>query len=131
MTLWLIIKMFMNPILALFAYAKYETEIQGTVFIHEASRRILFANPYFCKKLGYETSELFLRRYEDICHPEDIAASEEYRLKHGALGRTFYKYRNRYQHKDGHHVVCEWSGTRFGGVYLCDVEIYPITEWSS
>jgi len=129
MILYTFISMLFNPLRTFLCLAKYLTEVQGSVFIHEKSGRILFANPYFRKKLQYRNRELMLKKYEDIMHPEDVGASEAYRLEHGALGKVFQGYRNRYRRKDGEYVVCEWSGTRIMGIYLCDVEIYKIEAW--
>jgi PAS domain-containing protein len=79
MILYTFISMLFNPLRTFLCLAKYLTEVQGSVFIHEKSGRILFANPYFRKKLQYRNRELMLKKYEDIMHPRIVTG------KHTAL----------------------------------------------
>lgn len=64
----------------------------------------LKVNAYLCDMLGYDEAELLAMTFQEISHPEDLAAEQPYlqRLTAGAIDH--YQFKKRYIHKDGHIV---------------------------
>jgi len=62
----------------------------------------LKVNAYLCDMLGYDEAELLAMTFQQISHPEDLAAEQPYlqRLTAGAIDH--YQFKKRYIHKDGH-----------------------------
>lgn len=69
-----------------------------------ASGRLLRVNRSFCDIVGYSADELQHLRFQDITHPDDIAA--DVALLHESLAgqRSRYTLEKRYRHKNGRWV---------------------------
>jgi PAS domain S-box-containing protein len=66
--------------------------------------RFLRVNPALCGILGYEPGELLARTFQDLTHPDDLAAdlAQAARLLAGEI--PTYQLEKRYRHKAGHAV---------------------------
>ncbi|MFC7478386.1 PAS domain S-box protein [Dankookia sp. GCM10030260] len=69
---------------------------------------ITAVNPAWTNLLGWSEGALIGRRFIDLVHPEDIAATM---AETGSLaeGRTTLRFENRYQHKDGSYRHLSWT----------------------
>ncbi|KAA2235925.1 PAS domain S-box protein [Salinarimonas soli] len=69
---------------------------------------ITAVNPAWTTLLGWSESELIGRRFTDMVHPDDIAATL---AEAGSLakGQTTLPFENRYQHKDGSYRHLSWT----------------------
>jgi PAS domain S-box-containing protein len=69
---------------------------------------ITAVNPAWTSLLGWPEGTLIGRRFIDLVHPEDIAATL---AEAGSLaeGRTTLRFENRYQHKDGSYRYLSWT----------------------
>ncbi|MEO7052093.1 MAG: sensor domain-containing diguanylate cyclase [Rhodanobacter sp.] len=78
------------------------------VCVVDIDGHMLFANASFQRIFGYTPEEVLGRRIFDLVHPDDRAATaaQAEAVMGGKLQRHF---RNRYLHKDGHHVDVQWS----------------------
>ena len=67
----------------------------------DAAGRILLVNPHFGRMLGYEPDELAGRSIQDITHPEEIPADEQYdsKLRAGEIDACLRE--KRYLRRDG------------------------------
>ncbi len=79
------------------------------------TKKITYANPWFCKMTGYTQAELREMAFEDISHPEDADLSRQlsHQLSSGRLNR--FSHENRYRCKDGTYF---WAETTICVVYL-------------
>ena len=66
--------------------------------------RWLKVNAYLCDMLGFEEEELLSMTFQQISHPEDLAAEQPYLLRLTAGTLDHYQFKKRYLHKDGHTV---------------------------
>jgi PAS domain S-box-containing protein len=63
--------------------------------------RLIMVNPSLCRLLGYKESELLIKTWQDITHPDDLAS--EFGLVEMLLSgdRASYEHEKRYVHRDG------------------------------
>lgn len=64
-------------------------------------------NPEWERALGYPLSELENRRFLDLVHPDDVAATVE-AMRRLASGEHVTNFVNRYRHRDGSYRWIEW-----------------------
>ena len=78
------------------------------MLVADFEARIVSVNPAWTALLGWSDTELIGRKFMDLVHPEDVAATlaEVGRLAQGAI--TF-RFENRYQRKDGGYCVLAWT----------------------
>ena len=69
---------------------------------------ITAVNPAWTALLGWSEGELLGRRFIDLVHAEDVAATLA-EAGHLAEGRTTLRFENRYQHKDGSYRYLSWT----------------------
>ena len=69
---------------------------------------ITAVNPAWTNLLGWSEDGLLGRRFIDLVHPEDVAATLA-EAGHLAEGRTTLRFENRYQHKDGSYLHLSWT----------------------
>lgn len=65
------------------------------------------------KALGYQLADLEHKRFLDLVHPEDFAATIE-QLTHLGQGDEVLSFTNRYRHKDGSYRWIEWRSIPAG-----------------
>ncbi|HEV8598362.1 MAG TPA: chemotaxis protein CheB [Gemmatimonadales bacterium] len=73
--------------------------------------RYLHVNDRFCEITGYSREELLRLRFQDITHPDDVAANEEGYRQTLAGTVPSYRMEKRYLRKDGRTVWVELHGT--------------------
>ncbi len=66
----------------------------------------LRVNQATCDLLGYSADELLARTFQDLTHPDDLAADLAYMQQTLAGARATYQMEKRYIHRDGH---CVWG----------------------
>ncbi len=66
--------------------------------------RLLRVNQTFCQLVGYSADELMQLRFQDITHPDDVAADLRMLQQSIAGERNSYTLTKRYRHKQGHWV---------------------------
>lgn len=66
--------------------------------------RLLRVNQTFCQLVGYSADELMQLRFQDITHPDDVAADLHMLQQSIAGERNSYTLTKRYRHKRGHWV---------------------------
>ena len=76
-----------------------------------ADGRLLKANEYFCKMLGYDCEDLTGLNFNDITHPDDreIGSKVVDRLLSGEINTA--QFEKRYLHKSGNTIWCDISTT--------------------
>lgn len=87
--------------------ALFNTAIDSLV-ICRLDGKLVRANPYFYKLLGYTESELQGKLLTDMIHPDDREATIRDLSGISKLG-TIYDYTNRYMTKDGQSVDLMWN----------------------
>jgi PAS domain S-box-containing protein len=68
-------------------------------------------NHSLCEMVGYSESELLNLTFQDITHPDDLAADLELARRMMAGEMNHYHLEKRYRHKDGHEVWIQLSGS--------------------
>jgi len=66
--------------------------------------RLLRVNQTFCQLVGYSADELMRLRFQDITHPDDVAADMRMLQQSISGDRDSYTLTKRYRHKQGHWV---------------------------
>jgi PAS domain S-box-containing protein len=93
--------------------------------------RFLRVNDALCRMLGYEVDELLNRSFQEVTHPDDQQASQEFQQELLTTSQSRV-YEKRYLRKDGSTVWVRITGTLLrddSGLPLCSVGlIYDITE---
>jgi PAS domain S-box-containing protein len=72
-------------------------------------------NPEWERTFGYPLSELEGKRFLDLVHPDDIAATMEALSKLGGKD-AILNFENRYRHKDGSYRWIEWRSYPYGNL---------------
>jgi PAS domain S-box-containing protein len=78
------------------------------MLVADFDARIVSVNPAWTTLLGWSETELTGRKFMDLVHPDDVAATlaEVGRLAQGA---TTFRFENRYQRKDGGWRTLSWT----------------------
>ncbi len=74
-----------------------------------ADRRVLAANPAFCRVIGREAKELVAQEFADLVHVDDRAAVTE-AFAEAATGERDFLVRSRLRNRDGVYRPIEWRG---------------------
>jgi two-component system sensor histidine kinase/response regulator len=65
---------------------------------------LLQVNQALCEIVGYSEAELLQRKFQDITHPDDLAADLSHMSELLSGQRRYYQMEKRYFHRDGHQV---------------------------
>lgn len=78
------------------------------VCVVDAEGYFLFVNASFQRIFGYTAEEVLGQRIFGLVHPDDRNATVE-QAETVMASQLQFHFRNRYIHKDGHHVEIQWS----------------------
>ena len=94
--------------------------------------RFLKVNPALCRALGYPEAELLATTFQDLTHPDDLAADLAHLDRLAAGEVTTYSMDKRYIHKDGSvvwgHLSVSAVPDSVGGVAYYVSQIQDVTE---
>ena len=71
--------------------------------------RFLMVNPAFASTLGYTYDELVGHSYEELVHPDDLAATRERGIEQRAGAGPLAGFENRYRTKSGSYRILSWQ----------------------
>lgn len=66
--------------------------------------QLVRVNQAFCDILGYTKARLLQKKFQEVTHPDDLAADVDLLNELIAAKREFYQLEKRYLHRDGHSV---------------------------
>lgn len=76
------------------------------VYVAGVEGRFLQVNATFCRMLGYAKEELLARSWQELCHPDDLAAALQRRDQMWSDGADAVEGKRRYLHRNGMDVWC-------------------------
>lgn len=86
--------------------ALFENAGTANCVIDYASGRFLRVNSRMVELLGYSQEELLSKRFADVTHPDDIAASQGAADSFSRHSKPYLQFEKRYLHKGGQVLYC-------------------------